>query len=65
MVAAFFRRELCARLAGDEAAENRLLTFELARRVVGVDPVGDFSRVAGLHAIKLVRLGSSIVKHLA
>lgn len=49
MIAALLRWELCPRLAGDEAAEHRLLTLELAGLVIGVDPVGDFIRVAGLY----------------
>lgn len=48
MIAALLRREFRPSLAGDEAAEHRLLTLELARLVIGVHPVGDLIRVAGL-----------------
>lgn len=43
MIAALLRRELRAGLAGDEVPEHGLLTLELARLVIGIDPVGDFS----------------------
>lgn len=43
MVAALLGRELRARLAGDPIAEDGLLALELARLVVGVNPVGDLS----------------------
>lgn len=49
MIAALLRWELCPGLAGDEAAEHRLLALELAGLVIGVDPVGDLIRVAGLY----------------
>ncbi len=49
MIAALLRWELCPGLAGDEAAEHRLLTLELAGFVIGIDPVGDLIRVAGLY----------------
>ena len=48
MIAALLRREFRAGLAGDEAAEHRLLTLELARFVIGVHPVGDFILISGL-----------------
>ena len=48
MVAALLRRELRARLAGDEIAERRLLPLELARLIIGVNPVGDFMSVCSL-----------------
>jgi hypothetical protein len=49
VIAALLRREFRTGLAGDEAAEHRLLTLELARRIIGVDPVGDFILISGLY----------------
>lgn len=49
MIAATLGWELCPGLTGDEATEHRLLTLELAGRVIGIDPVGDLIRVAGLY----------------
>jgi len=46
MVAALLWWELRARLTRDEVAKHRLLPLELARLVIGVDPVGDI--VSGL-----------------
>lgn len=54
MIAALLRREFRPGLAGDEAAEHRLLTLELARLVIGIDPVGDLGRITGLYTAKLV-----------
>lgn len=54
MIAALLRREFRTGIAGDEAAEHRLLALELARLVIGVHPVGDFVCVAGLHIELLV-----------
>lgn len=54
MIAALLRREFRTGLAGDEAAEHRLLTLELARLVIGVHPVGNFVCIAGLHIELLV-----------
>jgi hypothetical protein len=41
MIAALLGWELRARLAGDEIAERRRLPLELARLIIGVNPVGD------------------------
>lgn len=43
MVTALLGRELRAGFAGDPIAEDRLLALELARFVIGVNPVGDLS----------------------
>lgn len=48
MVTALLWRELRTGLTRDEAAEGRLLTLELARFVIGIHPIGDFSRVSSL-----------------
>lgn len=49
MVTALLRRELGARLAGDKAAEDRLLSLKFARLVIGVHPIGNLGRVSSLH----------------
>lgn len=49
MITALLWRELRTRLARDEIAEDRLLTFKLARLVSGVHPVGDFTGIASLY----------------
>lgn len=48
MVAALLRWKLRASLAGDPIAEDGLLPLELARLIIGIDPVGDLVGVAGL-----------------
>lgn len=47
MVAALLRRELRASFAGDPIAEDGLLPLELARLVIGIDPVSDLVGLAG------------------
>lgn len=39
MISAFLGRELGTRLVLDEVTEDRLLSLELARLVLGIDPV--------------------------
>lgn len=48
MVPALLGRELSTGLSRDPVTEDRLLTFELARLVCGVDPVSDFGGITGL-----------------
>ena len=48
MVPALLRREFGTGFAGDPIAEDGLLPLELARLVIGVDPVGDFAGVTSL-----------------
>lgn len=52
MVATLLWRELCTGLARDKVTEGRRLTFEFARLVIGIHPVGDLSRVTCLHSSK-------------
>ena len=48
MVPALLRREFGTGVAGNPIAEDGLLPLELARLVIGVDPVGDFAGVTSL-----------------
>lgn len=48
MVPALLWRELCAGLTRDEAAEDRLLTLEFARLVIGIHPIGYLGRISSL-----------------
>lgn len=48
MVSALLRRELGAGLSRDPVAEDRLLTFEFARLVAWLHPIGDFHGISGL-----------------
>ena len=48
MIATLFRRELGTRFTRDPIAENGLLSLELARLIVGIDPVGNLSSCARL-----------------
>ena len=57
MVPALLWRELRASLPRDEAAEDRLLSLELARLVIGFHPVGNFSRISSLdRSVRMSRM---------
>lgn len=65
MVAALLRREFRARFAGDPIAEDGLLPLELARLVIGINPVGDLVGGSSLRTLDLEQAQLTIEQGLS